>query len=198
MDGDADDNCAALCAMELEALDATYGGGELGSGVGAGNGDASASAPPAPPFFTLVHPSPPTIAVHLTPRGVGPGSCFCEARLTLAAPEGYPACSTPVSVSLSRVRGLGDARQGALLAALASEAAALVGDAALGTLIEAGLDGVTRLNAPEGACPLCLDPLVVRLGGGGGGEGGSAAPAPSAGDPPKGLLKLACYHCLHL
>ena len=211
------DDAAALCAMELEALDATYGAGCGGEGEGGGCGGANCAGDDeggagaggadsaAPPFCTLVRPAPPTSTGHLTPRGVGLGARFCDARLTLAAPEGYPTCAAPIAVSLSHVRGLGDARRAALLAGLAAEAGALAGDAALGTLIEAGLDGVTALNAPEGDCPLCLGPLLPGGEGGAGGDAAAAAVAAvmagapaAAGDPPKGLLKLAGYPCLHL
>jgi hypothetical protein len=211
---DADGDAAELAALELEALEATYAGGPLDFGEIGGDGDGEdtdaddAGGAPAPaddadtarPFFRVDRAAyPPIVSVHLTPRGAGRGSTFVEAVLTLSAPPGYPSVGAgPVAVSLSAVRGLGEARAAALQAALAREAGAAVGDAALGTLIEAGLDGLSALNAPEpGAlCALCLDPLVAD----GEPDGGGGAPAglgPGPG-PPKGLLKLACYHCLHL
>jgi hypothetical protein len=200
---DTDGDAAELAALELEALEATYAGGPLDFGSadcwasGGGRGDP-------PPFFSVVRADyPPVVGVHLTPRGADKGSTFVEAMLTLTTPPGYPAATAgPVAVSLSAVRGLGDSRAAALAAALRAEAAAAAGDAALGTLIEVGLDGLTAMNAPEPgtACGLCLDALVPSVEGcssGGSGGGGPAGLGP-AGGPPKGLLKLACYHCLHL
>lgn len=201
-----------LTVLELEALEATYSGGmmDFGGGRGGEDGDGgdesdgdddSASTDPTRPFFVVERPNyPPSISVHLTPRGCGKGLTFVEAVLTLTAPQGYPSASAgPVAVALSAVRGLGEARTAALADALVREAEAAVGDAALGTLIEAGLDGLTALNAPEpGAlCALCLDELVAGDPGGGGGTARPAGLGPGSG-PPKGLLKLACYHCLHL
>jgi len=203
-----------LVALELEALEATYAAGDGAWCFGedeAKNEDGAdaAGAPPpsaAPPFFTINAHSPPTITVHLTPRGVGKGAAFCEATLILSAPPGYPTCAQPVAVALARARGLGDARRAALLAALEAAAGDAIGDAALGTLIEAGLDGLTALNEPEGDCALCLNPLLERAGGCCGGTPavgalsavGGAPLASASSAPPRDLLKLDCYHCLHL
>lgn len=189
MEGDDDE----LVALELEALEATYGGG--GGCFGENGADGASASTSSPPFFSILARAPhPTITARLTPRGVGKGAAYVEATLTLTAPPGYPSCAQPVAVSLSAVRGLGDARRAALAAGLAAEAASLVGDAALGTLIEAGLDGLTALNAPEGDCALCLGPLL----GGGGSVGAVAALSGAPAQPPKDLLKLECYHVLHL
>jgi E3 ubiquitin-protein ligase RNF25 len=72
--------------------------------------------------------------------------------------------------------GLSDAQVAQVAASLRAEAGAMPGELVLGHLCETALDLLTELNAPEGSCAFCLDPLL---------------PSPSP------VLKLACFHCFH-
>ena len=134
----------------------------------------------------------------------------------------------PVAASLAAPKGLGDARRAALLSrvrAAVAEVSASGELCVLGSLIEAALEALTEINMPEGDCPICLEALSTfgaegasdgeALGGGagGGGAGGAEGGAEGGGGGGKGaesestddgsdaknrLVKLECFHCLHL
>lgn len=101
-------------------------------------------------------------------------------------PSSYQTCCLPPCMALQThqlpcAAGLGDARAAELLRRLQQDAIESSGSMMLGMLCEAARDQLTAMNAPEGACIFCLDPLCR--------EHSSAA--------GQHLTKLPCYHCFH-
>ena len=142
---------AELAAAELDALAAVFEG------------------------VTVVSRWPPVVSIAVAPRGAPEAATFVAATLTLACGTSYPA--SPPAVSLTDVKGMGAAREAALLARLAGVAGGAAGDAALAVVADAALDALTDDPGPSGDCPMCLDPL----------KGGGRA-----------LVRLACWHGIHL
>jgi hypothetical protein len=132
-DGDGDDELA----MEMEALSYTYP--EIEIEVFEPSNSACTEAGPA---------AAAAVRIDLRPRAAR--QAFVAAALRLTAPRGYPAASPPI-IELREPRGLGDAREAALLARLAAEARDLIGSPCLGQLIELCQDLLSDANAPEGA-----------------------------------------------
>lgn len=142
---------AELAAAELDALEAVFEGVAVSSRW------------------------PPVVSIAVAPRGAPEAAKFVAATLTLTCGAAYP--STPPTVTLTDVRGMGANREAALLETLAAAAAAAAGDAALAVVVDAALDVLTDDPAPCGDCPLCLDRLK---------------------DGARPLVRLACWHGIHL
>jgi hypothetical protein len=125
---------SADLALEVEALRCIYGD-EMETIVDASSGGAAALR----------------IAVKAYPHaGDALDSCrFVQATLMLSPGVGYPAC--PPRAWLEEARGLGEARLAAIAERLASEAAELAGEPALGHLCQVARDAMDDFNTPEGA-----------------------------------------------
>ncbi|KIY91976.1 hypothetical protein MNEG_15987 [Monoraphidium neglectum] len=174
-DGDGDDELA----MEMEALSYTYP--EIEIEVFEPSNSACTEAGPA---------AAAAVRIDLRPRAAR--QAFVAAALRLTAPRGYPAASPPI-IELREPRGLGDAREAALLARLAAEARDLIGSPCLGQLIELCQDLLSDANAPEGPCAICLSVM----------EPGPDDPEESSNRDgctvaaPPALARLPCYHTFH-
>ena len=215
-----------LWEAELEALEATYGivDERIDDDDKDENGDekkTSATPPSSTSILSVLSRSPPAVRALLFPRGCPrSASRFVSAELVLECSEGYPGGEEEgeeeegkgnhhllVAASLSAPRGLGDARRAELLSkvgAALAEVSASGELCVLGCLIEAALEAITDLNSPEGDCPICLEPLSAGGGGGGasekegGGEGGRDEGKNDGDGFSNRLVKLECFHCLHL
>ncbi|GBF90138.1 hypothetical protein Rsub_03271 [Raphidocelis subcapitata] len=202
-----DEAAAEEIAAELEALSFTYPELRTADGRGGGGGnDCDPALPPPPDVADAVAGG---LCIDLAPRGAR--QAFVSARLWLGLPPGYP--HAPAAVALREARGIGDARAAALLRALGAEAAALVGQPALGRLIELCEELLNAANAPEGPCVICLSEMATSTaeaplaevqqqqqqqeegeerpeGRPSGERRRRAAPAPA-------LARLPCYHAFH-
>ncbi|CAD7702698.1 unnamed protein product [Ostreobium quekettii] len=123
--------------------------------------------------FEMLSENPVRFRVHIAPStGQNLHERYVEADLEVGVPEGYP--DEPPMVRLRCAKGLGDERAGALLGRLAEEGDGMRGEMMLGRLCDAAMDGLTAMNAPEGDCVFCMEPLVGA-----------------------DLVKMPCFHVFH-
>ena len=215
-----------LWTAELEALEAIYG--ERGDDDDAANcnggGDRArpcSTSTSTSSILTVLSRCPPSVRALLHPRGASSSaSRFVRAELVLECSKEYPSAGERrdagegeekplVAASLSAPKGLGDKRRASLLSRVR---AALVEVSAsgelcvLGSLIEAALEAITEVNAPEGDCAICLSSLLApspspSSSSSGGAEGAAEGGGANENGPADAnrLVKLGeCFHCLHL
>ncbi|KAK2986669.1 hypothetical protein RJ640_010125, partial [Escallonia rubra] len=124
---------------------------------------------------------PPHLHLHLKPRTADVSSQqFVEAVLGIRAGLQYP--DEPPQISIVDCKGLDEQRQKYLVTSVHDKACELSSHSMLVTLCEEAVEGLSRMNHPQGNCPLCLSPLVEE-------------DACSSASP---FMKLmSCYHCFH-
>ncbi|KAK2976174.1 hypothetical protein RJ640_000723 [Escallonia rubra] len=102
---------------------------------------------------------PPHLHLHLKPRTADVSSQqFVEAVLGIRAGLQYP--DEPPQISIVDCKGLDEQRQKYLVTSVHDKACELSSHSMLVTLCEEAVEGLSRMNHPQGNCPLCLSPLV--------------------------------------
>ncbi|XP_030465087.2 uncharacterized protein LOC115684485 isoform X1 [Syzygium oleosum] len=145
-------------AMEVEAVQSVYGGD-----------------------CAVVDQYPPRLHVRIVPRTADVSSQqFVEAVIGISAGPQYP--DVPPGVELIESKGLDDIRQKYLLDCILNKARQLSSCSMLVALCEEAVELLSKMNHPEGDCPLCLYPLVPE----------------DTEHLDLAFMKLmSCFHCFH-
>ncbi|KAL3738964.1 hypothetical protein ACJRO7_020366 [Eucalyptus globulus] len=145
-------------AMEVEAVEAVYGGD-----------------------CVVVDRHPPRLHVRIAPRTADVSSQqFVEAVIGISAGPQYP--DVPPDVELIESKGLDDRRQKYLLDCILDKARQLSSCSMLVALCEEAVELLSKMNHPEGDCPMCLYPLV---------------PDDTEHTDLAFMKLMSCFHCFH-